>query len=139
MAATDIVGGVDGDVTASGFNGDIDGWSASVEVDTTRYRTFSSAWKKSKNVAYGMSGQFTGTIQFDDTTTSPVPADNGGIDSSSFEGVTLTLTATTGCTFGGTGNITGVDVSRPSTDRMTGTWRFEIDGEPTTAWDETSA
>ena len=136
--ATDIVGGITGDVTASGFNGDIDGWSASIEVDSTRYRTFASQWKKSKNVAYGMSGQFTGTIQFDSATTEPVPSSTT-ITDTAFEGVSLTLTATTGCTYTGTGNITGVDLQRPSTDRMTGTWKFEFDGQPSQTWDETGA
>lgn len=139
MPETDIVSGTDGAVAASGFNGDVEAWTAAIEVDTVAYRTFSSKWKTRKNVAYGMSGQFQGTIQFDASNTAPVPTATGGtINEASFEGVSLTLTATTGCTFSGTANIVGVDLNRSATNRMTGTWRFEFDGQPSETWDEGS-
>lgn len=135
---TDIVSGTTGAVTASGFNCDVDAWTTDVEVDTVSYRTFENAWKKRKNVAYGMTGQFTGTIQFDAADTKPMPSSTGGtINNTSFEGVSLTLTATTGCTYTGTGNIEGINLSRSATDRMTGTFRFGFDGQPSQTWDET--
>lgn len=136
---TDIVSGTTGDVTASGFNCDIEAWSGQLQVDTTSYRTFASPWKSQKNVAYSMSGQFQGTIQFDASSTAPMPILTGGaIDTVSFEGVSFTLTATTGCTYTFTGNMTGVGLNRPSTDRMTGTFSFQSDGAVTQAWDETA-
>ena len=73
---TDIVSGTDGDVTAAGFNGDIDAWSGRIQVDTTRYRTFSSAWAKNRNVTYSMGGQFSGTIQYGAADTAPVPEED---------------------------------------------------------------
>ncbi|MEO0966429.1 MAG: hypothetical protein AAFY08_15090 [Planctomycetota bacterium] len=137
---TDIVGGTTGAVTATGFNVDVDGWQATTGAeDTVGYRTFSSVWKSKKNVGYGGSGSFTGTVQFDDTGTAPMPSLTGGeIDAASFEGVSLTLTATTGCTYTGTANITTVAVNRSSGDRMTGTFNFEFDGPISIAWDETA-
>lgn len=138
--ATDIVGGTSGDITAAGFNADIDGWSATVGAESTvNYRTFSSVWFKKKNVGYGGSGQFTGTLQFDAADTAPLPSLTGGVIShTAFEGVSLTLTAESGCTFTGTANITTVAVNRPSADRMTGTFNFEFDGEVSITWDETA-
>lgn len=139
MAVKDIVGGTDGAITASGFNCDLDAWSASVGAeDTASWRTFTSKWKKKKNIGYGLSGQFSGTIQFDAATTKPVPSATGGqINPTSFEGVSFTLTATVGCTFTFTGNVTVLDVQRPAADRMTGTYRFEADGPVSITWDET--
>lgn len=140
MAKKDIVGGTTGAITASGFNGDVDGWSAEITADSVRWRTFANKWKKSKNVAYQMQGQFTGTIQFDDANSAPVPKNTGGtVKETSFEGVSLTLTAETGCTFTGTANVVGVNLQRTAVDRMTGTFRFEFDGQPTETWDESGA
>lgn len=137
MAKQDIVGGTDGAVVASGFNGDIDAWSMAIEVDEVNWRTFANKWKKRRNVAYSGSGRFTGTIQFDDSNTKPMPASTGGgINEASFEGVSLTLTATTGCTYTGKANITGININRPSNDRMTGEWSFVWDGQPNETWDE---
>ena len=131
MAVTDIVGGTDGDITAQGFHGDVDGWTAEIGVDEATWRTFADKWKKRANVAYQMTGTFTGTIQFDAADTSPTAS----LDEASFEGITLTLTATTGCTYTGTANVTGVSLNRIATDRMTGSWRFGFVGQPTETWD----
>lgn len=140
MALTDIVSGTDGDVTASGFNAEIDAWTFDLSADSVSYRTFTSAWKKQKNVAYGATGQFTGTIQFDAASTSPMPTATGGeVNTPSFEGVSFTLTATTGCTYTFTGNVTGIGLNRTATDRMTGTFRFNTDGAVTQTWDETGS
>lgn len=93
-----------------------------------------------RNVSYGGSGQFTGTIQFGDSNTAPVPSATGGeINTTSFEGVDLVLTADTGCTFSGKANITTVQANRPAADRMTGTWNFEFDGPVSRTWDESGA
>ena len=136
MPATDIVSGTTGDVTASGFNADIDAWTFDIQADEVAWRTFTSPMKKKKNVAYGGSGQFTGTIQYDAADTTPAPAATGGaLTTASFEGVSFTLTAFTGCTYTFTGNVTGINLSRPSTDRMTGTFRFSVDGAITQTWD----
>jgi hypothetical protein len=140
MAKKDIVGGITGAVTAAGFNGDIDAWSAATGVDEETWRTFGSAWKKRANVAYEMTGQFTGTIQRDATATAPMPASTGGVvNDAAFEGVTLTLTADTGCTYSGPANITGLNLSRPAAGRMTGTWQFAFIGQPVQTWDETGS
>lgn len=138
--ATDIVGGTDGAISASGFNVDLDQWSASIGAeDTVQYRTFSSRWKSKKNVGYGGTFQFRGTIQFDDSNTAPLPTLTGGVvDAASFEGVSATLTATTGCTYSGTANITVMDLTRDANDRMIGTFRGEFDGEVSQSWDETA-
>lgn len=140
MAAKDIVSGITGDVTASGFNVDVDAWTAEIQVDETAYRTFSSPWKRRKNVAYSMQGQFTGVVQFDAADTKPVPSSTGGtVTNASFEGVSLTLTAHTGCTYTGTANITGVSLERGATGEMKGTYRFAFDGQPSETWDETGS
>jgi hypothetical protein len=138
--ATDIVAGTSGAVTASGFNVDLDGWSARIGAeDTIAYRTFASKWKSKKNTGYGGSGSFRGTIQYNASTTAPVPTVTGGvIDVDSFEGVSLTLTAESGCTYTGTANITVVDLQRSSGDRMIGTFNFEFDGAVSSTWDETA-
>ena len=136
---SDIVGGTTGDVTASGFNCDIDGWSFDAQIDEAMWRTFASKWKKRANVAYAATGEFTGTIQFNDTNTAPMPKSTGGtINDAAFEGVSLTLTADTGCTLTGTANIVGVGLRRVATDRMTGTFRFAFTGQPSETWDETA-
>lgn len=135
MAATDIVGGTSGAVTAAGFGVDLDSWSARIGAeDTVAYRTFASKWKNKKNIGYGGSGSFRGTIQYDDTGTAPMPTDTT-IDADGFEGVSLTLTAETGCTYTGTANITVVDLTRDAADRMIGTFNFEFDGPVTQTWD----
>ena len=132
--ATDIVGGTNGSITASGFNGDIDGWSAQIQTQRATWRVFATKWRKSKNVTYWMSGQFTGTIQFSDTDTEPVPSATAGIDDTSFEGVDVTLTAETGCEYTGKADITAVNVNRPAADRATGQWSFEFTEQPTQSW-----
>lgn len=137
---SDIVSGVNGDVTASGFNIDIDGWTTEVQVNEATWHTFGSAWLKRANVSYGMTGQFTGTVQYDAATTAPMPVATGGlVQNSGFEGVTLTLTAETGCTYTGTANIVGVSLARPADNRMTGTFRFAFVGQPTQTWDESAS
>lgn len=136
--ADDIVSGTTGDVTASGFNCDLDGWSGNLQADKTSYRTFASPWKKQKNVAYALSGQFTGTIQYNAASTKPIPTLTGGVVSTvAFEGVSFTLTAHTGCTYTFTGNVAGINVNRTATDRMTGTFAFDSDGPVSVTWDET--
>lgn len=139
MAKKDIVGGTTGAFVASGFNCDIDGWASDVGVDEATWRTFASKWKKRANVSYEMTGQFTGTIQYDDANAAPMPdITGGGISDAGFEEVSLTLTAETGCTYSGTANIVGVNLQRSATDRMTGTFRFAFIGQPTQTWDETA-
>lgn len=137
---SDIVAGTSGAVTASGFNVDLDAWSARIGAeDTVAWRTFASKWKSKKNTGYGGSGSFRGTIQYDASSTAPMPTLTGGvIDASSFEGVSLTLTAETGCTYTGTANITVVDLQRTAGDRMIGTFNFEFDGAVSQAWDQTA-
>ncbi len=136
--AKDIVGGTTGAVAATGFNIDLDQWAAEITADTVRWRTFSNLWKKSKNVAYQMQGSFQGTVQYDDPNTAPVPTNTGGtINEAAFEGVTLTLTAFTGCTYSGTANVVGSNLQRSADGRMTGSFRFEYDGQPSQTWDET--
>lgn len=139
MPLTDIVGGTTGAVTASGFNTDLDAWSGRFGAeDTVAYRTFASKFKKKKNVGYGGSGTFRGTIQFDAAGTTPMPTVTGGVvDVDSFEGVSFTLTAETGCTYTFTGNITIISLSRQATDRMTGEFGFDVDGEYSQTWDVT--
>lgn len=137
----DIYGGTTGDVTASGFNCDIDQWTFTVGAEgTISYRTFASKWLNKKNVSYGGSGSFRGTIQFDAANTQPVPSSTGGgINPASFEGVSFTLTAETGCTLTFTGNVTTTELTRIATDRMTGVFNIEADGEVSVgAWDEGS-
>ncbi len=134
----DLVGGTTGSVAASGFNCDVDGWSASVRVGEVTYRTFSSEWLSRKNISFTMEGSFTGTIQYDAANTAPMPTSTGGgINGVAFSGVSLVLTAHTGCTFTGTANITGIDLTRQASDRATGTWNFAFDGQPSMTWDET--
>lgn len=136
MALTDLVAGTDGAVTASGFNVDIDNWQGSIGAeDTVAYRTFSSLWKSKKNTGYGGSGSFRGTIQHGAASTEPLPTLTGGvIDAASYEGVSLTLTAKTGCTYTGTANITIFNIVRDANDRSIGTFNFEFDGEPSQTW-----
>lgn len=135
----DIYAGTTGDVTATGFNCDLESWSFEVSADNAEKRTFSSVWKKRKNTAYGGQGQFEGTIQFNQANSQPIPSSTGGgITTASFEGVSFTLTAETGCTLTFTGNIEGVNLRRVATDFMTGTFRMAADGEVSIgAWDET--
>ena len=134
---SDIYGGTEGQVSANGFNGDMDAWTAEIEVQETTWRPFASRWQKRKNVAYGGTGQFQGTIQFNSSDTQPMPANGGGdVDAASFEAVSITLTAEEGCTISGTANITGISLNRPANDRMSGTWRFSFDGEVQITWDE---
>ena len=137
---SDIVAGTDGAVTAAGFNVDLDQWQAAIGAeDTVNWRTFSTLWKNKKNTGYGGSGSFRGTLQSNASSTAPMPSLTGGvIDAASFEGVSLTLTATTGCTYTGTANITIVNTTRDANDRAIVTCNFEFDGEVSIAWDETA-
>jgi hypothetical protein len=136
MALTDIYAGTSGDVTASGFNCDIDGWNGTFGAEQTiSWRTFASKFLNKKNTGYGGSGSFTGTIQFGAADTQPFPAVTGGVvDPDSFEGVSFTLTAESGCTITFTGNITTTALTRTAADRMTGTFNFDVDGEYSITW-----
>ena len=137
--ASDIVAGITGAVTAIGFNVDLDSWSASIGAeDTVGYRTFSSVWKTKNNTGYGGSGSFRGTLQYDAADTAPMPDATGVIDTTGFEGVSLTLTMLTGCTYTGTANITMIASQRSATDRAIGTFNFEFTGEVSITWDETA-
>lgn len=135
----DIYAGTDGNAAASGFNLDIDQWQAAVGAeDTIAWRTFANAWKSKKNTGYGGSGSFRGTVQRDISSSAPMPSLTGGsVDRTSFEGVSLTLTAAAGCTLTGTANMTIVNLTRDANDRMIGVVNFEFDGAVSIAWDET--
>ena len=133
MALTDIVAGTTGAVTASGFNAALESWAATINTPTVTSRTLDAEWLTSDIVSAQLTGSFTGKIQFDAASSSPVPSSLSG-----YKNVSFTLTATTGCTFTFTGNVTSVALTRSSVDHMRGTFNFESDGEVTVAWDETA-
>jgi hypothetical protein len=138
MPVTDIVGGTTGNVTsATGFNADFDAWSATITMETAVYATFASLWKKSKVTTGNVTGSVSGVVQYDATTTAPMPKTGDAINLASFRGLT-TLTAVTGCTIGpSTFNYTSVVLERNMTGEMRFTANIESDGSVDLFWDET--
>lgn len=57
----------------TGFNADLDAWSASINQDSVVFGTFSSRWKKSKQGTGQLTGNATGVLQYRAANTQPTP------------------------------------------------------------------
>lgn len=138
--------GTGGGITLpSGYNAKVESWSASHEVLTTETTGFGDGGAEVHEPVYTkMSGSCAGTLQFDATNTAPLPGaivDGGALTQSDLETnckATLTLTATTGCTYAFTAIMTVTGFNRPEKDKATVTYNFISTGQITQAWDETA-
>lgn len=132
MAETRIIGN-DGSVTfLSGHNVEANSWSLTINAvvsDTTAYgdtfRTFRGGVKQ-------WSGSVSGFMSFDATSTAPSVDDFSGTPAA------ITLTAATGCTYGGSVIISNVVINTTKTGDATISFDLQGSGTLTETWDETA-
>lgn len=135
MPVTDITG-IGGDVAFSGdVNAVLETWSATLTVNTVSYAGFGEAFENTKPTTASMTGSAAGRIQFDASSTEPFPLTGSQADLTAYVN-TITLTATTGCTYAGSAVLTNINVTRPHNGRADISFDFKFDGEPTSTWDE---
>lgn len=133
--------GVGGGVTfVTGFYAKFTAWTANITNETVETTGFSDAGN-STNESGGpikLEGTAVGVAQFDATTTALLPSGALGATPtfSSWKG-TMTLTATTGCTYAFTAVISGMATGRQYNGRMEVTYSFVSSGAITQTWDET--
>jgi hypothetical protein len=140
MPLTQITG-PGGSVTfLSGFNGKFNNWTATINnpsVETTGFAD-NGLMTNEAGGPISMSGTVTAIGNFDAAATAPFPA--AGIAAtptfSSWKG-TITLTATTGCTFSCTIVVTAGTKTRGNAGRMDLTFTWISSGAITETWDET--
>lgn len=143
MAITTIEG-LGGTVSfPTGFNGKLSAWSATFTVETTETTGFADGgYRVLEPVKQYIDGSASGTAQYDGASAAPVPAslmDGSGLalgDWSSVKG-TVTLTATTGCTWAFSAVITSVAINRAADGKADITFNFQSRGPITQTWDET--
>lgn len=141
MAITAITGPGGSVTTVTGFYGKFNNWTATVSnpsVETTGF-TDNGLMTNASSGPISMSGTLTAIGQFDAATTAPFPA--AGLASSptfsSWSG-SLTLTATTGCTYAMTVVMTGGTMTRGNAGRMELTFNWISSGAITQTWDESA-
>lgn len=81
------------------------------------------------------SGSIAGFMEFDASSTAPAL---GYANFQSDDTVAIVLTCATGCTYTGTGVISGVSISTSKTGDATISFDFSFTGDVVEAWDETS-
>ena len=122
-----------GNVTAANFTGKLQAWSASLSfglVDTSGFSD--QGYRAREPLLCGMSGSATGTLI---TETAPF---SDAVLQTPMVPATLTcaivLTATTGCTYSFTANISRCSIVRPYDGKGTVTFNFMSTGRITEAW-----
>lgn len=145
MAKKNIAGNGGNISLPTGFNGKVNSWSATFTIYDEEVTGFDSGGcDEFEPVGVGMQGSFSFTGQFDDTSATPIPgalADGSTLavgDLLSNAKGSATLTATTGCTYGGTIVVTGISLTRNAKGVLTGTGNFKFSGPITQTWDETA-
>jgi hypothetical protein len=128
----------------TGWNFKVSGWSFTYTVGTEETTGFDDGgFETHEPVFVRFEGSATGTLEFDATTTAPIPAamaDGGGMavgDLASAKG-TATFTATAGCTLEGTVVVTSLPMNRTAKGRGEVTINLLGSGALTQTWDETA-
>lgn len=138
------IAGVAGNCTLAGFNAKINSWSGSYVIHDEEVTGFDSGgFDEYEPIGVGMSGSATGTIQYDDTTTTPIPlglADGSALAVGDLESakVAAVLTEITGCTWTGTVLMSNVAIVRPAKGKASITFDFKFTGAFTKAHDQTA-
>ena len=135
--------GLNGDVTMpTGFNFKVTQWSGDWIVDVVDTTGFDDGGFRTKEpVMTQLNGSVTGTGEFGAATTAPIPANL--VDGSAMSTgdlaeakATITLLATTGCSYAFTAVMTRVSFTRPVDGKMDVSLDFESSGPITQVWDE---
>lgn len=146
MAVGTLITGNGGAVTLpTGFNFKVTGWSAQYTPTTVENTGFDDAGFETHDVACtAMTATVNGVGSYDAATTAPLPAsvvDGAGMavgDLASLK-ASLTLTATTGCSYAFTGVCTGVSFTRNAKGQLEITANYRSSGAITQTWDESGA
>ena len=140
--AKKIISGADGAVALpTGFNLKFATWSATANYGVADTTGFGDAgYTASEATVASMTGSAFGYVEYDDTSSAPMPALGSTFDPSSVVGAG-TITAITGCTYGGDILVTDITFSRSSKPGvvMEATYNFTFTGAITRTWDETGA
>lgn len=140
--AIDIVGYGGNFAFAGTCFGDWNAWTLTLDNRVATYGTFASRWLKNKPTLSQLTGSVTGVVQYDASSTQPIPLGTAGDTvGTTLSGVTgaCTFTATTGCTMSGNFVFTNVTLSRDVNAQMIITGNVASDGGVTIAWDTTTS
>lgn len=137
MSATKLIGFsgsfATGNYPASPANttwgGNIRAWSATAPMDTIETTGFSDSFPTYRGGMVGMSGSASGTLLRGAAGTAP-----SAFDARRRDGLTLTLTADTGCTYSGTALLTDIEYGVEKRGEASVTFRFVFTGTITETW-----
>jgi hypothetical protein len=141
MALTTIQGLAGGVTLPSGFVIKVAEWAADVDITDVETSGFTDAGNRTfEPTAVMMSGSLSGTGEYDSAGTpavsaTPFPTTNLGSAPAiaSWKG-SLTLTATTGCTYSGTAVFTKVSERRKFDGKLEVSYNFKYSGTITQTW-----
>jgi hypothetical protein len=139
MSNTDITGPGGGVTQPTGCTGHIAAWSATVEMEDVETTGFAEVGNRTFDATtVMMSGAYVGTGQSAAGSTTLLPATALGATPamSAWQG-TLTLTATTGCTFSFNALIKAVALNRPQNGKLDIAYTFKSSGPITQTWNLT--
>ena len=137
MSTPSTIQGINGNVSLpTGFGAKIAGWSADLQVSQVDTTGFADAgYHTFEPTSIMMSGSCQGTGQFGASGTTPAPGSLLGStpDLTQAKG-TLTLTATTGCTYSFTAVFSNVKFQRNWAGKLDVSFDFQSSGPITQTW-----
>lgn len=137
--STDI-SGPGGNVTLpTGFTGHISAWSATVETEDVETTGFAEVGNRTFDATTVMiSGAAVGTGQSGAGSTTLLPSTGlGATPTMSAWKASMTLTATSGCTFAFTALVKAVALNRPQNGKLDIAYTFKSSGAITQTWNLT--
>lgn len=111
------------------WGGNIRAWSATAPMDTIETTGFTDNFPTYRGGMVGMSGSASGTLLRGSTGNAP-----SAFDPRRREGLTLTLTADSGCTYSGTALLTDIEIGVEKRGEASITFRFVFTGTVTETW-----
>jgi len=147
MAVGKIISGTGGGVTmVTGWNYKFGAFTAAYNIGEAEHTGFGDGnfYNGDPVGPVRLTGSASGQASFNTMSTAPIPAalvDGSAMalgDLTTSARGTITLTATTGCTWAASCNIQGVDLTRSEVSNADATVRFGSTGPITQAWDETA-
>lgn len=129
--------GTGGDVSLpTGFGAKLASWTANIDVTVVDTTGFSdNGWRSRRPTKVQLTGSASGTV--DDTSlplNGSLPSSTAGLSNAKGS---FTLTAATGCTYGFTGVISRVSMTRANDGKGEITFDFTSTGTVTQTWDQT--
>jgi hypothetical protein len=111
------------------WGGNIRAWSASLPMDIIETTGFTDTFETSRGGVFSGSGSASGTLLRGSTGNAP-----SAFDVRRRDGVTLTLTADTGCTYSGTALLSNINIGVEKRGEASITFDFRFTGTIAETW-----